>query len=632
MDPKRVQKIGKRIYAMSIHDLKRTAVYKGAVLGFDAEYDSKTKKLLSVQLHYGGQGCAGKGKGCLAKGCGAFIPTAKMSPELLVRESVKVIGKVPEKILLVSYFSLAELQFLNVKTGALSVREYARGSLDVTFLAQNFGGIEIEIFDLARWYDFSALAKAAESIGEEKIEFDRVHMSRKILFTKKGKDYAVHDAYLSDALCLNLRAAFAEGGIDILCARTPANASSQVFRLHFGPGATSGDERWYCDRNRARFAACMGTWGGRAEVFARGRLKGKFHEHDIMGAYPNAAVQIGRFPTQGSWHQCQSLGCTVADTGSFCSVGFDFPKGTVYPCLPVQTPEGSMLYPLRGESWATGYEVKLALEMGASIRLLESWGYRKGTPALALYMQRCLEARKTAKGAARTMYKLLANSLIGKFAQQTDRLNVAKLYELSKLTGVLIEDLCEMSFQELREIAEAEGIQLEKFSLGPVWMPEWNGLITGFTRARLGRALWKNGAVYCHTDSIWSGSAKADPGWEIKGRGKVTVARTRFAALWTNPPKIVHHSVWTRNVGEQMLKKFTGREDVARKYPKSRPRKFREAVKSGETVGRWIEEGEKGFWHRADTRWDGKRFLLPGGETRPWENLAEYLAWKETEE
>jgi hypothetical protein len=248
-------------------------------------------------------------------------------------------------------------------------------------------------------------------------------------------------------------------------------------------------------------------------------------------------------------------------------------------------------------------------------------------------MKECIETRKTAKGAARVMWKLLANSLIGKFAQRTDRVNVAKLYELSQKLNVLIEDLCDMSFAEIRMLAEAEGIKVEQFSLGPVWMPEWNGLITGYTRARLGRALWKKGGVYCHTDSLWTGNEKPDEGWEIKMSGKVTIARTRFAALWGKKEShVAHHSVWTRLVAEQMLKKFDGENDVLRKYPKTRPLHFREAVKRGDRVGRWIEDGDPSFWRQAHTKWDGKRELLPDGSTRPWESLEKYLAWKEAEE
>lgn len=268
--------------------------------------------------------------------------------------------------------------------------------------------------------------------------------------------------------------------------------------------------------------------------------------------------------------------------------------------------------------------------MRGSLHLLEGWGYREGTTALSDYMTWCMGERAKAKGAARIMYKLLGNSLIGKFAQRSDRVNLSSLFKLADASKIGIDELADMSYAEQKALGDEFGIPMERFSLGPVWMPEWNGLITGYVRAQLSRALWKCGGVYCHTDSLWTrDGSRLDPKiWELKASGRVTVVRTRFAALWGKEPHVAHHSVWTKKVAEQMIRKFTG-TDFKRRYPKSRPLKFREALKKNDRVGRWIEEGDSGYWHSADTRWDGKRCLLPDGTTRPWTDLKEYLAWKE---
>jgi hypothetical protein len=98
--------------------------------------------------------------------------------------------------------------------------------------------------------------------------------------------------------------------------------------------------------------------------------------------------------------------------------------------------------------------------------------------------------------------------------------------------------------------------------------------------------------------------------------------------LWSKEEKhIAHHSVWAQTVAEQMLKKFQG-DTFRRKYPKSRPLKYREALKRHDTVGRWLGEGDKGYWHTADTRWCGKRELLPDGSTRPWNSVDDYEAYR----
>jgi hypothetical protein len=231
------------------------------------------------------------------------------------------------------------------------------------------------------------------------------------------------------------------------------------------------------------------------------------------------------------------------------------------------------------------------------------------------------------------MWKLLGNSIIGKFAQHTDRVHLSALFDLAEKSGDLIEDLCGMSWDELRVLGEEYNVRLERLSLGSVWMPEWNGLITGYTRARLASALACGGAVYCHTDSLW---CRADckcpgPAWESKTEGRATVIRTRFAGLWGEKEKhIAHHSVWSQAVAEQMLEKFRG-DTFSRKYPKSRPLKFREAVKRRDTVGRWLGEGDKGYWHTADTRWCGKRELLTDGTTRPWNTVDDYDKYRDNE-
>jgi len=171
-------------------------------------------------------------------------------------------------------------------------------------------------------------------------------------------------------------------------------------------------------------------------------------------------------------------------------------------------------------------------------------------------------------------------------------------------------------------------------SVGPVFMPEWNGLITGYTRAALAELITTGNAVYCHTDSAW---CKSKPKCErlpfdLKTRGKVTIARTRFAAMGDKLTRaehikenshVAHHSIWNLTAGCQMINRFrnNGGKDFTRKYPIKRPLKLREAIKSGRTPGEWVTE-----WRNGNTYWDHKRELLPNGDTRPWIDKDEYEA------
>jgi hypothetical protein len=279
------------------------------------------------------------------------------------------------------------------------------------------------------------------------------------------------------------------------------------------------------------------------------------------------------------------------------------------------------IYPLSGACHCTSYEIALALEMGCDVKLISGMGYKAGSTALADYMQECMDKRAKATGADRQKYKLGMNSLIGKFYQRNLRMPISVLYSLSKELGTPLDTLAKMSKHEIMALAGVE----ESVNLGPVWMPEWAGLITGRTRAILGREIMRRLPAYVHTDSIWvPGRATPAPGWDIKGEGPATIVRTRYAALWCEPsPHIAHHSVHDRKHAETVLRNWDGRGIVTTRYGKSRPLHVREAFRRHDTYGRWTEPKDPGYFHETDTRWDYKRALFPSGLTRPWRTLDE---------
>lgn len=604
----KIESLGLRGYSRSIEPLKRIRQFEGEIVGFDTEYTSKGARLISYQLatKYGAE----------------FYPVparGKLTPLMLYQSCIKLCNYIPTEILFVTYFSLAELQFLPVVSEGIDVREYANGSLDVTFLVH---GMSLQIFDLARWYGRVKLAKAAESVGLEKLEYDTKHVTRKCLREPAFRKYAIQDAVVQREILMRIRESFLDAAqVDPLIQKTPASSAQAVFRRRHVT------KKLYCDENGARRAALYGTWGGRAEVFKRGRLKGVYKEYDFAAAYPNSAIRLGVLPIQGSWVAVKTAREMARCVSGFAHVKFTFPDRERYPCLPVEAPT-AMLWPLRGRTWCTFTEIAFARERGAKVKLLEAWGYRKGTRILADFMDWALERRAESTGAAKLMYKLIANSLVGKLAQAVSKISISEYMRIADEYGCYLDELFELS----REDLEALGAQ-SYAAVGPVFFPEWNGLITGYTRAALARALCEAGAVYCHTDSIWT-RGKPTGGMlpiDVKTTGPATVIRTRFAALGSpltptalkaDKLHIAYHSVWNWTAALQMLNKFDG-VDFVRKYPVRRPLKFRESVKSGRVPGTWVEE-----WRCANTLWDGKRKLLPSGDTRPWADLAEYLIWK----
>jgi len=607
LDDNNIDRLGMAAFSRSIEPLRRAPQCRWPVVGFDTEYTSKSNKLICFTLWHNDRGV-----------CVEVLKGDRLTPKWLYHETAKLLHDAPSDILLVTYFSLAELQFLPVVSEGFRIFESANGSLDVTFAAENSS---LHIFDLARWFDRQGLDRAARAMGfEGKKSQDVTKVTRACMRSHKFRDYAIHDARLCHDVMQKLREVFIENTeIDPIMAKTPANASAQAFRR------MKIRRKFFCDSNRIRYVALRCAWGGRAEVFKRGRLAGMYEEWDFASAYPRAGVCLERMPIQGVWRPFASLREARRMLGGFVRVRFVFDRQTAFPCLPVNTGDRN-IYPLEGESWCTLAEAREAERLGAHLHILEGWGYSDGTPALSEYLKWTLSEREKATGAGKVLFKLLGNALIGKFAQQVAKIPINEYYRLAEELDVYLDELFELSKDEITALGASEHI-----SVGSVFMPEWNALITGYTRAALSKMLTSSDPIYCHTDSVWT---KTKPKCDMlpfdrKISGRAVIVRARFAGLGKLTAKsakageshIAHHSIWNLQAACQMLSKFNG-ADFTRTYPVRRPLKFREAVKGGRNPGIWVIE-----WRRGQTKWDNQRKLLENGrDTAPWANIQEYLA------
>lgn len=597
MNQRDIARIGEKAFGRMIRPLKRSALETAPFLGFDTEYDSKTRKFLSFQLWHGKRG---------------KLYTGKCTVDRIAEACIDLVGSYEPRFTLVSFFSLAELQFLPVAKEAFDLREYGSGSLDCSFYSEEAGAV-LSVFDIARFFDKQSLAKAALSCGLQKLEYDTTRVSAKSLCDPVFKRYAIHDAYLCYEIARQVRKEFHDAGrVDIFDAKTPASASARVFRANHVP------ENIRNDNNRARYVGMRGDWGGRTETYFRGTLPVVW-EYDLSSAYPNAAIGFGVMPTGSDWRSVSTRRQIERCIGGIAHVGFTFPKQTRYPCIPVIEP-AAQLYLLNGQAWCTFAELRLAWELGADVHILEAWGYRTGTACLADYMKNLLAARAKATGAKRVALKLQANSLIGKFAQCTDKIDLEDLRECAEREGILLEDLMQMR----RDEQLALGIK-KTVSVGSVFMPEWNALITGHVRAQLGRAIIVTSAVYSATDAVWTPHKWKNPheGFSLIRSGSAILVRTRFGAILDGDAAsnhIVHHSIWNRKAAGQFLERFaeTGNLDDG-KYPVFRPRKFRESLKSGKPLGEWVQE-----FRTASAHWDNKRRLLANGDTEPFTDVNDY--------
>lgn len=557
------------------------------MLGFDTEYTRK-RKLICYQL---------------SNGLHSAIYTDSMTLESFAEKVSALTGVTNGSVWIVTFWSYAELQFFPILKRSHNWRLYASGSFDCTF---NVGTLTLNFFDLARFFERSPLWKVAESFGEEKLEYDVTNVTAKSLKDPKFIAYAKHDAYLCWTILDKLRKEFIPLGADPLISKTAAGLSSTVFRFNYLP------DKLPPPTPRGRLAGMYACWGGRAEVFRRGR-HAEVWEYDLDSAYPNAAISIGKFPV-GEDLKCVSK---LRHTG-FAKVFFKFPD-VDYPCLPCIIGD-SQVYPLTGVSWATSFEIEQARTLGCKLDIIEAWEYKGGSSALSDMMQWALEIRRKSTGAKNIAAKLIANAMIGKLAQRRTSISIDDIRDLCERVGVSIHDVILLNGKEM----EALGLKRESH-IGTSFMPEWNALITGYVRAQLHRLILASTPVYCATDSVWSTTEVADKtGLSVKRHGAAITVRTRLAALFdTKKTHVAHHSIWRRDAALELIEKFDTVERLP--YTVSRPIKLRESLRKKIRIGTFVEELRQG-----KSTWDQKRELLPSGMTRPWSTVDEYLRARKT--
>lgn len=538
--------------------------------------------------------------------------TEKMTVDKLA-EVARKLGVKAKAVYLVSFFSIAEMQFLPVIEESYDWRIYGAGSLDATFYSDKWS-LEIRCFDLARFFDRSSLAKVAESFGLKKKEWSRQSVTKADLKKPAFREYALHDARLCYEILGGLRREMR--GADPLLYKTAPGCAAAVFRSQYLSEEIKPPEPRY------RLTAMLGCWGGRSEAFARGSFR-HLWEYDLNSAYPNAAIQLGAFPVASSWRtiRTQKALCNAQVIGGFGRFRFRFPTSELYPCLPVLT-KGVLLYPLIGETFCTFAEARLALELGATLSIVEAYGYSKGNSDLPRYMEAILGERAKAAGARKVALKLLANSLIGKLAQRVTGIDVDKLRRLALECEVPLGELASLTIAE----AAALGIQTDP-RVGSVFYPEWNGLITGHVRAQISQAARLYSAVYCATDAIWTEKrvVRGLPAqFTLKRDGPGVVARTRLGYIRDEREAggihIAHHGIWSTEAARRLLE---GDLSDTFKYTGARPNKLKESLREGKKYGKWEE-----YQREASAGWDHKRRLHPDGSTSPWGSVGDFEAAK----
>ncbi|MGB5109364.1 MAG: hypothetical protein WBO07_06260 [Formosimonas sp.] len=176
--------------------------------------------------------------------------------------------------------------------------------------------------------------------------------------------------------------------------------------------------------NKATFA----YHGGRNECFAVGIHRGPWTDYDVAGAYATAMAVIPDpdFSLHPTYLQGQLSLATISPVAyGFGVIDFEFPEGTMYPCLPVKDETGKgLIYPRTGRTHAASPEVYLALRMGAKVTTHQfvvqpSTAHHSLAEVMAgMTRQRQQEAHAHGKGSPQElMAKEIINSVYGKVGQ-----------------------------------------------------------------------------------------------------------------------------------------------------------------------------------------------------------------------
>ncbi len=630
---KGIEQLKEIAFSQSLKQIKKDRIMKRTkILGFDTEYDNETNELLSIQLSFKDNN---------------FIKYIGIGEKLtwhdlgnMVKNFLKSIGENVGKnyvssFILVSFFSIAEVQHFPYIDKKILIEEYGAGNYNFSFpfnrrknkKTGKYQTIQtLQIIDLQTWFRGMNLAYVAKTFGLKKLDYPNItKMSRQYLDSldkeekKYFEEYAINDSILCEKIFNELRENFLQiYNIDILLTKTPANTSMTIFRKHY----LTED----CNNplTEVRRMALLCSWGGNNQAFCQGSFTGIFSEYDAKSMYPSSAIMINKLPTAYSWIMAVDLKDFLdpKNIGGICKVNFSFSNNIKYPCLPVME-KGKLLYPLNGQSFCTLYELQYAKEQGAEIEFLQGYYYRDGNTDLSSYLKDVIakkdEAEENNNWVMRTIFKLMANSIIGKFTQKVVKHDINELKDISYQL--------EIPLGELLKIHDLEDLGVEKkINLGSGFYPEWNTLILGYARMVLARAFSENNAMVGTTDSLIFRGKKIK-NKKIKGiifekesEGDIlTIVRTRFYMLLNSRKhKDINHIALhgVRNYQKAisilrlypLIKKHKN-EKYKVNYSTNRILKLRESLKEDKKMGFNEQKDYEVFLH-----WDNKRELIDGGK------------------
>lgn len=644
-----VQALDNRIYGASIHPYISKPRKNVVIFGLDTEWrsDSKGNHLLCWQLSLNKKHTR--------------IYTSDLNWNNLYNESVAMLKCDGIKLSSVTvmvyavFLATAEAQWL-LADGLSGNKIEIYGSHKLNIFHRIRKNRNMYMFDLSNWYDLPdsdqnrRLSTFAQTFGLEKLSYDVSNLPQNALDDPEFVAYAENDAWITGKILRELRLKILDdSGIDILLSKTPANTAANQFRKEFVPRVPTGEremqiinkntgeikertrteyQRFRNDNAEARRFALYASHGGRKEMFFRGQLP-YVYEYDASSAYPSSAIQLGVLPLGEHIHEAENIWEWLNARGGWGMVEFKFPDNCKYPCLPVEEGTDKLIYPLEGISNCTTFQVDLAMEMGAQITMLKGYYYNDGVTWLADYLKTLVHKKETTTDpVAKAIYKLMANSIVGKLTQKRKTQDINQLIRKSDELGIPVRVL-------------QYTINKEDLGIKTVWkhgtccMPEWNTLILGWYQANISRLCWKHNAVQVATDAFFTTEYLGE-GFESNGIHYKIEEEGEYVAYRPGLYRInikKKHQGGTRQAAEDALEQFMP-DRYGVEYKARRIVSLRQSLNSDMKMG-------VNYIIKQTLRlgYDGKRILHSDGTTIPLRsvedcknNVSEELVWHETPE
>lgn len=340
-------------------------------------------------------------------------------------------------------------------------------------------GQSITIADSMAWFKMS-LAHFAKTFLPTERKLERPpYLGKRLPKTQEELnyfcEYAEQDAVVQFEATRLIYGFCLEGKVRV--SLTPSQLAGRVFQKQYLP-----DRVFLAWPEQLRFIAKT-YHGAQFTAFGRGFFE-KVRYYDINSLYPYAALKA---PLNFSNSKLEKIGLEEIEQGwaGFVKAGFKFPEQDMYPCLPEQRnirgfPK--LVFPRKGITYSTSEEIKRALKKNTEINIYRAIGWYPeeidikhplGEYMMDVYekkaeLDRIKEREPLTEEQAnrRNYYKLLLNSLIGKFCQR-NRIWLSK-----------------------KEIA------------GSLFKPDFGSLVLGKARAVINEHISDNNAIYSDTDSL----------------------------------------------------------------------------------------------------------------------------------